>query len=403
MAQKDFYFLGKGPFSKSLLNRALIVKSWFPDFLIHGTSSCDDILIMTQAVEDLQQKREKFYCGLSGTAFRFLAVRLSREKGNFLIRTDSALSCRPLKDISVLLSQLSVSIDQTEQGFLISSNGWKIQGDSIHVPAQITSQYASALVLNSWNLKQDIYFFFEKGAVSYPYFQMTLDFARSLGLIVKGEGAEFFIPKGQILKQFHYIPEQDKSCLFALSCFAVLKGQAVFLDWEESLQPDNIFPKILKEMGVQVEFKNKQLTISKCNDLKPLSFNLKGFPDLFPLLCILCAKAEGLSELRGVSHLAFKESNRLNKTKELLEFCGIQITMQKDKCLIYGKKTWSEISPFVFDTEKDHRMVMAGELVSSLNVPITVQGKDFVNKSFPAFYSVIEAKKNKKGSLKLPF
>jgi len=392
MAQKGFYFLGKAPFSKSLLNRALIVKSWFPDFLIHGASSCDDILIMTQAIEDLRQQRKKFYCGLSGTAFRFLAVRLSREEGNFLIHVDSALSRRPLKDISILLSQLSVSLDQTEQGFLVSSDGWKIQGDSVYVPAQITSQYASALVLNSWSLRQDFYFTLEREAVSYPYFQMTLDFVRSLGLIVGREGTEFFIPKGQVLKQFHYAPEQDKSCLFALSCFAVFKGQAVFLDWEDrSFQPDNIFLRVLKKMGVQVECKNKQLVVSKCDDLRPLKIDLKGFPDLFPLLCVLCAKAEGLSELRGLSHLVFKESNRLNKIKELLEACGIQVTMQKNSCLIRGKKTWPQISPFIFDTEKDHRMVMAGELISSLDVPITVLGKDSVRKSFPEFYSVIEA------------
>ena len=158
-----------------------------------------------------------------------------------------ALFRRPLKDISTLLSQLSVSINQTDKGFLISSGGWKAQGDYIHVPSRITSQYASALVLSSWNLKQDLYFSLEKDTVSFPYFQMTLDLAKHLGLTVKGGVKDFFIPKGQTLKQFHYTPEQDKSCLFALAGFAALKGRAVFLDWEEeSFQPDHIFPDILK-------------------------------------------------------------------------------------------------------------------------------------------------------------
>ena len=389
MSKNDFYFLGKAPLSKSLLNRALIVKSWFPDFSIQGTSLCDDILIMKKAIEDLKKKKE-FDCGLSGTAFRFLIVRMSREKGQFLFKVDKALLNRPLKDISILLSQLSVDIKQTDKGFLISSSGWKVQGDSVHVPSQMTSQYASALVLNSWNLKQDLYFSFSKEAVSYSYFKMTIDFVKSLGLIIKGEGQEFFIPKGQSLKKWNYTPEQDKSCLFALACFAVLNGKSIFLDWkEESLQVDNIFPNILKNMGVQIKFKNNQLVISKCENLKPLSFNVKNSPDLFPLLCVLCAKAEGLSELRGLSHLIFKESNRLNKTKELLEFCGIQVKFQEDNCLIYGKKIWPKVSAFIFDTTKDHRMVMAAELISSINIPITVQGKDSVNKSFPEFYSFI--------------
>lgn len=391
MSRNNFYFLGKAPFSKSLLNRALIIKSWFPDFSINGTSQCNDILIMTNAIENLKKKKE-FCCGLSGTAFRFLTVRMSREIGKFLFTGDKALFGRPLEEISTLLSQLSVSAEKTNKGFLISSSGWKVQGDAVHVSSQVTSQYASALVLNSWDLKQNLYFSIGKDAVSYPYFKMTLDFVRNLGLVVKGEKREFFIPKGQTLKKFHYAAEQDKSCLFALAGFAVLKGKAVFLNWEEkSLQPDNIFPEVLRKMNVPIEYKNTQLSISNCENLLPLSFNLKGSPDLFPFLCVLCAKAEGLSELKGLSHLAFKESNRLQKTKELLEHCGISLKIQKDECLIYGKKIWPKVSPFVFDTANDHRMVMAAELVSSLDVPITVQGKEAVNKSFPEFYSFINS------------
>ena len=394
MFKNSFYFLSQIPLSKSLLNRALIVKSWFPEFSIHGTSQCADIATMDKAIEDLKDKKE-FHCGLSGTAFRFLAVRLSREKGDFLLTGEQKLFERPLQEISTLLSQLSVSVKKTDRGFLLSSNGWRLQGDYINVPSKITSQYASALVLNSWNLKQDLYFSIGTRTVSYPYFQMTLDFVKKLGCTVQGKDNEFFIPKGQALKQFHYSPEQDKSCLFALACFAVLKGKAVFVNWEEnSLQPDSVFPKILEEMGVKTEIKNKKLSLSKCENLKPLNINLKGLPDLFPMLCILCAKAEGLSELSGLSHLAFKESNRLKKTKELLEACRIQITVEQDKCLIYGKKIWPEVSPFVFDTEQDHRMVMAGELVSTLDVPVTVLDKDSVNKSFPEFYSMLSLPEN---------
>ena len=391
MSKNDFYFLGKAPFSKSLLNRALIVKSWFPDFLISGTSQCEDILIMIKAIENLQ-KKNVFYCGLSGTAFRFLTVRMSREKGQFLFTGDKALFDRPLKEINTLLSQLSVDVEKTTKGFVVSSSGWKAQGDYVNVPSQITSQYASALVLNSWNLKHDLYFSLNKEAVSYPYFKMTLDFVKNLGFVVKGEGREFFIPKGQNLKKNNYHPEQDKSCLFALACFAMLRGKAVFLDWgEDSLQPDNIFPTILKKMGGQIELKSKKLVISKCENLKPLFFDLKAVPDLFPLLCVLCAKAEGFSELTGLSHLAFKESNRLNKTKELLELCGIQVKIQDDKCSIHGKKIWPKSSSFIFDTAKDHRMLMAGELIASFGIPIIVKGKDSINKSFPEFYSFIDS------------
>ena len=390
MSQNSFQFIGKAPFSKSLLNRALIIKSWYPDFVIHGSSSCEDILVMESAVKNLKQKKE-FDCGLSGTAFRFLAVRLSREKGEFILKADTALFKRPMEEMSSLLSQFSVSIQKTGQAYVISSEGWKLQGDCVYVPSRRTSQWASALLLNSWSFNQDLYFIFSQSAVSYPHFKMTLDFVKSLGLVVQQQGDEFFIPKGQSLKTKEYHPEQDKSCLFALACFAVLKGQAVFLNWEtESLQADHIFSDILQKIGAPVELRKDQLIISKSASLKTLNVSLKGGPDLFPMLAVLCAKAEGLSVLKDISHLAFKESNRLQKMKELLEKCGILVKIQEDDFLIYGQREWGcEIPPFVFDTEQDHRLVMAGELVASLDVPITLKGKVSVNKSFPEFYSLI--------------
>ena len=392
MSQNLFCFIGKAPLSKSLLNRALIIKSWYSDFVIHGSSLCEDVLVMDSAVKNLQQKTE-FNCGLSGTAFRFLAVRLSREKGEFILKADTPLLERPLEEVSSLLSQLSVSIQKTGQVYVISSEGWKLQGDCVYVPSQITSQWSSALLLNSWNLDQDLYFVFNPSAVSYSYFKMTLNFVKSLGLMVRQKGNEFFVPKNQNLKKKEYQPEQDKSCLFALACFAVLKGQSVFLNWEqESWQADHIFPDILKTMGVPVELKKDRLIVSKNENLKPLDINLKEQPDLFPMLAVLCAKAEGLSILRGVSHLAFKESNRLQKIKELLEKCGIQVKIQQNDFLIYGQKEWSsEILPFVFDTKQDHRLVMAGELIAFIDVPITLKGKDSVNKSFTEFYSFIQS------------
>ena len=471
MSQKDFHFIGKAPLSKSLLNRALIIKSWYPNFVIHGSSSCDDVLIMEAVVKKMSQlglslevgggdsrfrgndgslendgslgndgfvgdddlksgkQKKEFYCGLSGTAFRFLAVRLSREKGEFVLKADKALFKRPLEEAQTLFSQISVSMEKTERAYVISSDGWKLQGDCLYVPSKMTSQWASALLLNCWNLEKDLYFVLSPSSVSYSYFKLTLIFVKSLGLIVQQKDNEFFIPKGQSLKAKEYCPEQDKSCLFALACFAVLNGKAVFLDWEQqSLQADHIFPDILKAMDAPVELKKDQssksfenidskfssgiqnsrkngqlnndltnsnrtqLTISKCDSLKALDMSLKKQPDLFPMLAVLCAKAEGQSILRDISHLAFKESNRIQKIKELLEKCGIQVKIQKADFLIYGQNEWNqEISSFVFDTEQDHRLVMAGSLIASMGVPITLKGKSAVNKSFPDFFSFISS------------
>ena len=303
MRSSEFYFLGQGPFSKSLLNRALIVKSWFPHFSIKGTSNCDDVQIMEKAITNIN-KKTTFHCGFSGTAFRFLSLCLSRKKGTFFFTGEPALWSRPFKDLKIVLSQLGVNLSKEGPRWRLSSEGWNPQGDYLNIPGETTSQCASALILNSWNLQKDIYFSLSRGQVSYPYFQMTLDFVRKLGLNIKESAREYQITKEQTLKTFEYIPEQDKSCLFFLGSLAALKGKSIFKPWEEnSLQPDSIFPEILETMGVSVNFTENQLIISQTENLKPLSMNLKSYPDLFPVLSVLCAKAEGLSQLSGLQHL----------------------------------------------------------------------------------------------------
>ena len=425
----SFYFVGRGPLSKSLLNRAWIVKSWFPEFEIEGMSQCEDILLIKKAVEDIQRGKTEFDCGLSGSAFRFLALRLSREPGQFLLKGRPALLRRPLQNILPLCSQLSVEMEKLEGGgFAIKSKGWRPQGDCIHVPSQTTSQHASSLVLNSWKLNRDLYFSIAKDSPSLAYFKMTVHFMRRLGFVIKENGEEYYIPKGQqSLKVSRFRPEQDKSCLFALAAFSVLGGKAVFLDWEEeSLQPDSYFPFILKEMGVKIvlhdderkEGKSRRLEVHQSPFLKPLRVDLKDRPDLFPLLAVLCARAEGVSQLSGLSHQAFKESNRMDKIRELLDKCQIKTWIKSsgrsgkpgeqgeqgrtgeqgtpeesgksEELFIQGKKAWPRLPSFEFSAAEDHRIAMAGDLIRFLGVPIVLKGREAMGKSFPELIPLLE-------------
>ena len=391
MKGSEFYFLGEAPSSKSLLSRALIVKSYFNSFCIKGSSSCDDIKIMELAIQNLNLKKE-FYCDLSGTAFRFLALRLSREKGKFFLKGEPALLKRSLQEGTRLLAQLSVETVFNEEGLQITSEGWRPQGDYINVPSHVTSQWASALLLNGWHLKRDLYFSLNKNFVSSAYFQMTLKFIKDLGLEVIGLDYEFKIAKGQTLKKFDYQVEQDQSCLFAIAALAVLKGKAIFTNWEqETVQPDGIFPEVLKKMGVLIKNHNKNLEVSQCSQLKPIKINLKSHPDIFPVLSVLCSQAQGTSELSGLSHLAFKESNRLEKIKELFSYTGVDFQHKEDTLYIMGRNKLIQSPPFSFDSDQDHRIVMAASLFKKIGVPISIQNEEAVNKSFPDFLKITES------------
>ena len=383
-------FVGRGPDSKSLLNRAWIVKSYCPDFQIKGASLCDDVQIIKKAVKSLKS-REEIHCGASAAALRFMALRASREKGEFILTGEKNLFSRPHKDLFFILNQLGVkAFFHDSKKLVIESQGWRPAGDALVVFSNKSSQFASSVFLNSFNLEKDLFVSIEGPMVSVSYLKMTLSFLAELGFEVKGHTREFHIPKGQKIKKNKYTVEQDMSSLFALACFASLRGKAVFTPWpQKSLQPDFIFPSLLEKIGVKVEEKNNTLQISSSGRLKGAVFNLRDYPDVFPCLSVLCALSEGVSLLYGAPHLKGKESNRIELSAQLIQKMGRAIEIRQDGLCVKGAKLMEEGKKIIFDPFDDHRMAMAAGLLIYAGLDVEIKNPLCVNKSFPDFWNII--------------
>src|SRR3989442_110409 len=83
--------------------------------------------------------------------------------------------------------------------------------------------------------------------------------------------------------------EPVSSSMFAVAVAAALYGTAEFTNvGTESLQPDFYFFKILSEMGVLIERQGSTVAVKK-GYLKAGKFSLTNYPDLFPVLAVLCA------------------------------------------------------------------------------------------------------------------
>ena len=390
MMNTSFRFMGTVPASKSLLNRAWIVKSFYPDFKISGINSCEDVKVMKRAVLQFQKGEKEIYCGQSATAFRFMALRVSRKKGDYILSGDSQLLNRPHQELVRVLSQLGVNACfQYDKKLVIQGDGWKPQGDAITVSSVISSQFASAIFLNSFYLDKDLFVSIESEA-SLSYFNMTLSFLKQLGFEVEGSFPEFQIRKKQTIQEFCYKVEPDMSCLFSLSCLMALNGQGLFTHWlQRSIQPDSIFPSLLKRMGVKVEESHSTLKIKSADSLNAITVNLKSNPDLFPSLAVLCAFAKGESVLEGIWHTQYKESNRLQQIILLLEKIGRKAKAHSHYLSIEGDPTKGNQQPLVLDSNDDHRIAMAMALLKYAHFRVEIKNSHCVNKSFPHFWSIV--------------
>ncbi|MES2962526.1 MAG: 3-phosphoshikimate 1-carboxyvinyltransferase [Bdellovibrionota bacterium] len=390
-----FRFRGTISSSKSILNRLLVIQSHAPSLQIVGDSKADDVVKMRSALASML-KGEPADCGSAGTTLRFLALRASRLQGTHHLSGSLRLFSRPHDEIVRLLAQLGREAEIRLQRLTVRGGDWTLSKSEVVVDRSISSQFASALFLNAWGLPFDLHVRFEGEAVSEPYFAMTLELVERAGMkIEKLENGTLRVPNGSRVTASKLESEIDLSSAFSLAALAAVSGGRVEIqDWpEKSLQPDRAFASILDAMDCEVTMRSS-LIVSRTSGspLKAIEQSMKHCPDLFPVLAVLCAYAEGTSRLSGAPHLAAKESDRIAKTAELLKALGRKARVIDGGLEIEGRPfdKSSAVKPFKYDTDHDHRLAMAAAVARAAGAMIELTDENVVNKSFPGFWTLFE-------------
>lgn len=381
--------------SKSLMNRALILQSYFPELKIQSSSQCDDVVFLKSSLEKMSSSPE-LYVGEGGTTLRFLALRVSRIPGRWILKGKPSLFRRPQQGLMSLMNHFGVESRWSEDYVEVISQGWKIPEGVVPIDVDSSSQFATSLLLNVWKLPQSLKFSISSKAHSESYFDLSLKFCRDLGLRIDesvGQNHErvFSIPAGQIPQVSSVSVEIDLSSAFSMACLAALHQTTEIKNFPfHSAQPDREFLNFFKKMGITFYTSGTSLIIEKAKDLVPLKADLKNTPDLFPVLAALCSQIPGRSDLYGAKQLVHKESNRLLKTKELLDHCGIPNELSSDGLQIQGHHDIRNKNEITFEPDQDHRMAMAAAVFKSVGYKIKIKNPEVVEKSFPEFWQQSE-------------
>ena len=401
--------------AKSLLNRALVVQSYFPELKIHGHSMCEDVQYMRESLGVLKAHEGcsmVLDCGEGGTTFRFSALRASRKKGSHCLKVSARLLERPQKVLLSLLKQLGVQAELRDHELWLESSGWQAPKGILELDMSQSSQFASSLLLNSWLLDFDLEIQTSEKICSKGYWEMTCKMLQKMGMNMEMErleekalgmqkgGSRWILRAGQHLQVPEWYCEVDMSNVFALVVGAIFGGNSLHLadiskqSFRESLQPDACFVNALETMGIAFCLDERGFYLPSKNpqslNLKPLEMNLRDSPDLFPLLALLCSLASGKSRLYGAYHLAYKESHRIHKVHELLNLLDVKNEIKKDGLIIEGRKGTFPKKTFAFNPDKDHRLAMACGVLMEAGHSIELQDPHCVNKSFPDFWKQLK-------------
>ena len=158
----------------------------------------------------------------------------------------------------------------------------------------------------------------------------------------------------------------------------------------DSLQADRVILWALREAGAFVRENGGTYTVMR-SPLHGFSFDCTDCPDLMPVLSAFAVYCEGHTEIKGLSRLAGKESDRAASIIHLLSESGVPHSREGDVLHIEGMSLTRRLlsgsmpAPGVYETFSDHRIVMAVMLLGLPAADIVPDDYAPLAKSMPRF------------------
>lgn len=379
--------------SKSESNRLLIIQALYPQIEIHNLSKSDDSKV---TLEGLKSKKNVIDINHAGTAMRFLTAYFAIQPHREIVLTGSnRMQERPIKLLVEALNSLGADITyEKEPGFPpLIIRGKEISINRVSLPANISSQYISALMLVAPALKNGLKIDLIGETTSFPYIKMTQSIMDQLGFETAFDGNQISIKSASSLNINHWKIESDwSSASYFYSIVALANRSEISLKsfFEESKQGDAALTEIYEKFGVKTTHSNGKIILSKITDFNPPNFitlNLKNTPDLAQTIAVTCLGLNIDCKLSGLHTLKIKETNRLTALKTEIEKLGgnVKITDRSLELLNTGKINEN----ILIDTYNDHRMAMAFAPLG-LRVPININNPKVVSKSYPDFWDDLQ-------------
>lgn len=387
--------------SKSETNRLLLLQALFSNISLENTSNSDDSEVMMKALsqnpapnpEASGQHPEIIDIHHAGTAMRFLTAYFATQENREVIITGSPrMKERPIKILVEALQQLGATISYEEnQGFPpIKIKGKKLSESKVSLPADVSSQYISALLLIAPKLENGLELTLEGKITSIPYIKMTLALLNEIGVETSFDGNEINVKQLITHNSKLITVESDwssASYFYSIVALSEIGTEVKLSSYKEnSLQGDSVLAEIYTDLGVETKFENNQITLSKSGNtnLQSVILDLNQAPDIAQTIAVTCFGLGIGCHLTGLHTLKIKETDRLEALRIELQKLGADITVTNDSLTLkISSVTERNVA---INTYNDHRMAMAFAPLA-LITDITINDAEVVSKSFPDFWN----------------
>ncbi len=398
------------PGSKSITNRALLVAA-----LAGGSSEltgalvADDSAAMIAAVTALGATVDRhdggrtlvvtgtagalpanaiaLYANQGATVGRFVAAVAAAATVAITIDADPQLRARPIAPLFDALRSLGARVTDTN-GFLPATIVGPAHGGSVTVPAGISSQFISALLIAGPLFRKGVQVQLEGTQVSTGYIALTAAVMRRFGVQPALYPAACSVaPGGYLAAQLAIEPDASSASYFFAA--AAMTGGEVRVDGlgTASHQADLRLVRILELMGAEVAMTADYTVVRGVGPLEGVEVDMSDCSDMVPTLAVVAATARTPTTIRGVAFIRKKETDRVSVSARELRRCGVTVEEFDDGLTIYpGPRRGAVIDP-----AGDHRMAMAFAVLGLVTPGMAIDDPGCVGKTFPHFWDVLDS------------
>ncbi|PIF00375.1 MAG: 3-phosphoshikimate 1-carboxyvinyltransferase [Maribacter sp.] len=377
--------------SKSESNRSLLLQALYPDISIRNCSNSDDAEAMQKG---LAMDNGEIDIHHAGTAMRFLTGYFAAQEGKDIVLTGSGrMKERPIKVLVDALKSLGADIGYVKnEGYPpIRIHGKKLAGNNVSLPADISSQYISSLLLIAPSLENGLEMELVGKITSVPYIKMTLGLLDQIGVQTSFEGNTIKVSAVKRVAPIELVVESDWSSASYFYSIVALSGAGSEIRLgsykKNSLQGDSVLAEIYTDFGVETTFKANAIVLKKVKEHKSRSFtyDLANTPDIAQTIAVTCLGLGVGCGLKGLHTLKIKETDRLEAMKTELSKFGAKVSVTDRSLLLQPSIDLKLKQEVAIDTYNDHRMAMAFAPLS-MKTSFVVNEAEVVSKSYPDFW-----------------
>lgn len=331
------------------------------------------------------------YCGNSATTIRLLAGAVAATHSAAVLDGSEGLRKRPMNRIVEPLRQMGADVSSTDGCAPLRISPAPLECIGYELPVA-SAQVLSCLQIAALGAEGESRF-----TVDAPVRDHTSRMLRAMGAEVVDSWPDVFVESlKKPLSPLHgTLPGDISSAAFLFAAAAIVPGSRVTVTGVGVNPTRTGILDVLSKMGAKVSLANEReemgepvadvtLAAEPLHCVEIAGDLVVRSIDEFPAIASVAAFAEGRTVVRDAEELRYKETDRIAAIVAQLSALGAEVEELKDGFAVCG----GTLKGGVARANGDHRLAMS-MAVCGLRAPVSVEGAEILNESFPDFERVI--------------